>query len=376
MSKRVLILGVGSAQADAMLACRARGHRVFAISYRDEGKARELADEFAVVDIANEQAVLAHAKSIAADVVYSVGSDVAMPTVAHVSAALGLPHFVDVATTRLLQNKAALRAFLTERGLSTIAFRRAGTLAELADWSVFPAILKPVDSQGQRGVREVASQDELPQAFEDALAFSRSKSVIVEEYIDGPEISVNGFIVEGNLAHAFVSDRYSIEGLPGGIVRGHALPSRVDEDSQTQAKRLVRDIVDVLGLKGGPFYVQLKCSTRGVVVIEAAARLDGCHLWRLIQLGTGVDLLALTFDLLEGKIPVPSSTSDGVAKDEQLTLDFLLAPPGKPYSAVHQRSERDLYFESYYAPGEIVRPINGLMEKVGYHILRTAEANR
>src|SRR5690606_37258886 len=97
VSKRVLILGVGSAQADAILACRARGHRVFAISYRNEGKARDLPDEFAMVDIADEQAVLAYAKSIAADIVYSVGSDIAMPTVAHVSAALGLPHFVDVA---------------------------------------------------------------------------------------------------------------------------------------------------------------------------------------------------------------------------------------------------------------------------------------
>jgi biotin carboxylase len=368
---RVLILGVGNAQLDAIALCKARGHEVFAISYRDEGRGRQLADHFAVVNVTDEQRVLEYARSIGAGMVYSVGSDVAMPTASFVSTELGLPHFVDAKTARLLQDKSELRSFLATQGISPLAFRSATKLQDLDDWTEFPAILKPVDSQGQRGVSEAANRQQLEATFDDTLAQSRSGRVIVEQYVEGPEISLNAFVLKGKLMHAFVSDRYSVQGLPGGIVRAHALPSEVEPRHAAQATKLASQVVRALGIRNGPVYFQLKCGASGVVVIEVAPRLDGCHLWRLIKLGTGIDLLTLTFDTLEGidSTETPRSAALKSTSGARLLLEFFLAPPNIPCNVHPRTNSADLYTEWYYSPGEIVRPINGRMEKLGYRIV-------
>ena len=90
---KVLILGVGNAQVDAIKYLKSAGHKVVGISYREEGAGVSLVDEFALIDIVDKEAVLNFTKGKKFDLVYSIGSDVAMPTVSFVSDALGLPCF-------------------------------------------------------------------------------------------------------------------------------------------------------------------------------------------------------------------------------------------------------------------------------------------
>jgi biotin carboxylase len=261
-----------------------------------------------------------------------------------------------------------MRAFLHKHGLSPVAFTVGSKLTDFSGWARFPAIIKPVDSQGQRGVFEIESRAELKERFVESKSFSRCGDVIVEEFIEGPEYSANVFIRNGNVACCFISDRKVVEGLPGGIVRGHEVPARMSEAMQGKVRTLVSEIVSALQLENGPVYFQMRCMDDEVFIIEVTARLDGCHLWRLIKLKYGVDLLALSFDgLLGHEMPDEAFLADDL-RPGLLRLDFDLQKPDTPFSMESVDSHEALYKELYYEPGEKVRRINGYAEKVGYTI--------
>ena len=368
MKKKVLILGVGNAQLDAIELCKRRGLEVHGVSYRREGAGLDQLDRFELVNIVDREKVLEYARRIGADAVYSVGSDLAMPTVGFVSKKLGLPFFVEEETADLLQNKGLLREFLLERELSPIPFRVVGSLGELAGWDVFPAILKPVDSQGQRGISEINHASEFEKALSGALSHSRCEKAIIEQFVKGPEISLNAFLWKGNMVYSFITNRYVVEDLPGGIVRGHRLPADVPEWVGERAASLARDIVRSLEIRNGPVYFQMKYTDKDVFVIEVTPRLDGCHIWRLIDLEYGVNLLDLSFRLLlepgiEPDFPPPREDTIG-----PLQLDFFLQETHSRFEQKVGKTPTDLYLRWYYSPGEEVRPINCYLEKTGYRI--------
>ena len=368
--RKILILGVGNAQCDAIRYCKNQGYDVHAVSYRNEGRGIELVDHFKQINIIDKEAVLEYARSIGVDIVYSVGSDMAMPTVGYVSEKMGLPFFVKEETALLLQNKDRLRKFIKDNDLGYIPYLVADFPDELSAWKSFPAILKPVDSQGQRGIFEVNNSAELLHFFNKSLSFSHAKKVIVEHYIDGPEISANAFVINGELIYNFITDRFVVDDVPGGVVRGHRLPSSINEKTRQYAEERVFKAIKALGIQNGPVYFQMKYNEKGVFIIEITPRLDGCHIWRLIKQKYGVDLLALSFQLLdpEEKANLMIEQDDRSVHTGALDIEFML----QPSNTVFQQEvpvQDALYEEYYYAEGDMVRPVNWHAEKTGYRII-------
>lgn len=374
-TKKILILGVGNAQCDAIRYCKNKGYDVYTVSYKNEGRGIQLADHFDIIDIIDKEAVLKYAKSIGADIIYSVGSDMAMPTVSYVSQHITLPWFVEEETAMLLLNKDRLRKFIKDNNLGYVPYLVTDSLEEVSTWKDFPAIIKPVDSQGQRGIFEVNNTSELLHYFSKSLSFSSmAKKVIVEHYIDGPEISSNAFVVNGSLVYQFITDRFVVENVPGGVVRGHRLPASINEETRQNAEDLVSKAIKALGILNGPVYFQMKYNERGVFIIEITPRLDGCHIWRLIKEKYGVDLLALSFQLLdpdEKTSFAPEQTYKSICEGD-LDIEFMLQPPNTIF---HKESpvQDALYEEYYYTEGEVVRPVNGHAEKTGYRIINAKE---
>jgi len=371
MKKIFLILGVGNAQVDLIKRCKEYGYEVFGISYKEEGRGLEYIDHFKQINIIDKKEVLKYAQSISADVVYSVGSDIAMPTVGYVSERLGTPFFVDEKTAELLHYKGRLRQFLIEKHINPIAFKVASSLEEFSDWNIFPAIIKPVDSQGQRGVFEVHKPADLQKHFTKSQSFSRSRNVIVEQYIDGPEFSVNTFVQNGLIVYSFMTDRYVIkEKLPCGIIKGHGIPAKVDDWVREKTASLLQEVINALGIRNGPVYFQLKYTDVDVFIIEITPRLDGCHLWRFIKLMYGIDLLDLTIRQLERNSSPPQLDTNPTkpVQKQNLYLDFFHQKTGTQFQKVKSEKESCLYEEWYYKEGETVRYINGYLEKTGYQI--------
>lgn len=364
--RTALVLGVGAAQCDLILRLKRAGWHVVGCSYRHEGAALEDVDEFALVDIVDQDRVEQLARNIGADLVYSIGSDVAMPVVAEVAERMGMPAPIAAATARLMQNKGAFRAFLNAEGISPVRHRTFRSPSEIEDWDCFPAIVKPVDSQGQRGVMRVLSAGTLAEEAARALEASRSGEAIIEEFLDGPEISVNAFVLNGETVVQEISDRI-VRDDGSGAPSAHVYPSR--HTTATQAV-MVRDLVRrsnaALELRSGPVYYQIKLTAAGPRIIEAAPRLDGCHLWRLIAMCGGVDLLQASIDVMVGESPTLFKPTPGPAP---LRLDIFYGRDGELFTPSRFDVAEGTVFEAwYFAEGESMRAISGASAKAGYAI--------
>lgn len=364
--EKVMILGVGNAQVDALRYLKEEGYETYGVSFCKEGRGIEFCDHFEVIDIKDKEKVLAFAKKNNIDLVYSVGSDVAMPTVGYVAEQMGLPYFCSESNATLLNNKFLFRNFLRDHKLLNIAFQGGRKYEDFKNWNTFPAIMKPFCGQGQRGIRTVNNQDDIREQFQTTLSFSNSGEVLIEEFIRGKEVSANLFFKDGKMLYAFISDRGTYEELDGGLVKSHIFPTKMNEALQERALKLASDTVKHLNIQHGPVYFQMMYDDHDVHIIEGTARLDGCHIWRLIKAYAGVDLLKLSFEMLLNKEVITETLQ---ANGHVLGLYFLSQEPNRRFSC----SEFELpantrYQEFYYENGQKIRPINKIFEKVGYYI--------
>lgn len=365
--KKAIVLGVGNAQVDLIRCLKMDGWWVIGCSYRREGRGLEHIDQFALLNITDVDGVERLARSEKVDLVYSIGSDLAMPTATRVASRLGLPAFVPAETAELLQNKLSLRGFLAAHDISPILHRRVCRQEDLDGWNCFPAMVKPADNQGQRGVFLANCMAEARMGLESSLRFSRSGVLIIEEFLEGPEVSVNTFVMDGETVFSEVSDRLVVEGYAGGLPRGHIYPSvHCSEATVAETKRLVEICNRELGIQMGPVYYQVIFTGTGPRIVEVTPRLDGCHMWRLIKSVSGVDLLNASVQCLLGERPDGMQCGNGLPSRY---LGFYYAHPGSEFCKADLLPAGCVdYLEYYYADGETVRPINGYLEKVGYYI--------
>lgn len=365
---KILILGVGNAQEDAINYLKAEGHTVLGCSYTNTEKGIRLLDGFAQINITDVKAVCSYAKRQNIDAVYSVGSDIAMPTVAKVSEKLGLPHFISSVATDTCTDKYRMRTELGSAFAGNLPFTVASFPEDLLSFSKYPAVLKPTDSQGQRGVHKVRDFSDIRMLFEGSKMFSKTGHVILEKFVGGQEVSVNAYMHDGRMIFGIVSDRISFPEYPGGIIKEHHLPTSVNRITEKKVLDLAGRAAAKLGILEGPCYFQIRLMDNDPYLIETAPRLDGCHMWRLIRFYTGVDLLHITFcHLLTGQLNTDDFRSS--KSSAPLRTVFMSQPPDtrvvtKPYPD-------SLFCQWYYDNGDLVRRTNGYMEKCGYRIERS-----
>lgn len=363
----VLILGTGGVQVD-MLKLLSQNHTVHGLSYKAEGKGKKYTDHFAVIDIKNKKAVLDYVRKHDISLVYSIGSDLGMITSAWVSQQMRLPTFISSDTAQNCHKKSVLRKKL-EHVEGNIEYKVLTTPADIGDF-YFPCIIKPIDNQGQRGVFLVRNREELEQKFCSSVKFSREGKVIAERYIEGPEVSVNTYLIDGEIRFNIISDRIVWPQYPTGIIHKHRIPSQfVNPESESRIYQLIKDVVKEIGIENGPLYSQIKLEGNNPKLIETAPRLDGCHLWRLIKYATGVDLLATTTNHLMGK-EINNLNTDLIS--DRWVLEFMCEEPGNRFKIDKYDLDKANYHEWYYDNGAVVRSINSLMEKCGYQIYQSS----
>jgi biotin carboxylase len=367
--KKALLISLGHSQIDAIKYLKNAGWWVIGCGHKKEGEAPEVVDQFELIDIKDFSALEELGRREKVDLVYSVGSDLAMPAVATVAHGLGLPCFISAETAQLMQNKIMLRDFCATHDISPVKYRKVTSEADIEGWNHFPAIVKPVDSQGQRGVFRADFLDEIKAGLNNSLHSSMSGTVIIEELLDGPEVSANVFIINREVVLNEISDRLVLKGHSGGIPRGHVLPTKkCTRETLIETKALVENCCKKFGIENGPVYFQMKLTRNGPRIIEITPRLDGCHIWRLIKTVGGVDLIAASFRLLADDKSIKLQMQPN---KDTCEIRFFLCPPGQ----VFKKTDYDvpagaLYTEYRYKNGEIVRAVNGFMEVVGYYIAK------
>ena len=255
------------------------------------------------------------------------------------------------------------RAALEAAGVPQPASR---VLSAWEDGLPVPCVVKAPDRQGQRGLALVRSVAELRPAFDAAIAASRNGSCLVEEWIDGPELTVNAFSLGGRFTPLTVTDRLTAEPPAFGVALAHVWPSEHETGAVVEA---AEEAVAALGIREGPSYTQVRLGPDGPRVVEVAARLGGGHDAELCDAALGVDLNGLALAAaLAREVPGKSllqrrSTAGGAC------VVFLVAPEGE-LAAVHgieeaRAVEGVLDVLVYRRPGHVFGPLRRGPDRAG-----------
>ena len=374
----ILFVGAGRHQRNAIRQARERGLHVVAVDRNADALGLALADVAEVVDFVDVAAVETVARRYSVDGVLTVSADRAVPVVAAVSERLGLPSIgTDVA--HRMTHKLVMRRTFAEEGIPQPPFAAVRNLAEAraAIESVgLPAVLKPVDSGGQRGVYRIESPGDLESHLHAALAESPARETILEGYVEGTEM--NGIVVarDGEARLLTLSDRLRPPGAGFGVGWIHLYPASIHSDQLELACRTAERCVTALGLRDGIAFPQL-IATRdgGVAVVEAAARIPGGQMADLVRLAVGVDLVELALRLALRE-PVPDELVEP-AFSQPLAIRFLTASPGPlPTGRVTRigalgpvlAAPGVVQADTYLAVGETIRPVRLDGDRRGYVI--------
>ena len=316
--KRLLVLGAGPAQLGLHRAARERGLFVIACDRDPTAVGFEYADRRAVVSVEDEAAISQLARAEQVDGIIAPGIDWPVAIAARLAAHAGLPHPVTPETAALTVLKHRQRKRLAEHGVPQPRWQ---VTTEAGEGLPLPAVVKPVDRQGQKGLAVVRGRAELGEAIAAAVEASRNGLALVEELVPGPEVTVNAFSVGGVFHPLTVTDRLTAGAPAFGVALAHVWPSEHAVEEAVEATRLA---ADALGVTDGPTYTQIVLGPEGPRVMELAARLGGGHDAELCRVALGVDLNGLALAAALGEpleIPEPLPAGGAVVR-------FLVPPRG------------------------------------------------
>ena len=380
----VLLVGAGRHQRRAILRAQELGHTVVAVDRNPDALGLAVADVAEAVDFTDVAAVVEVGRRHEVEGVLTVSADRAVPVVAAVAAELGLPG-IGVETAHVMTHKIAMRRTLADAGVPQPRFAGARDLqsarAALAATGV-PAVLKPADSGGQRGVFYVESQDELDAHLHVALAESPTDEAIVESFHDSLEL--NGIVIArgGEAFPLTLSDRLRPPGVGFGVGWIHVYPASIYGDVLAEAERIAVHAVHALGLRDGIAFPQLLVDDDGSIrVVEVAARIPGGQMADLVRHAVGVDLVEVAVRQALGQ-EVPDDLVLPRFK-QALAIRFLTAQPGplptgkviavgslEPVRAATGVVQADTYLQV----GETIRPVRLDGDRRGY-VIATADTS-
>jgi biotin carboxylase len=358
--KRLLVLGAGPAQLGLLAAARERGLFVIALDRDPAAPGFRYADRRAIISTEDEPRIAQLAEAERIDGVISPGIDWPVAIAARVAGRQGLSHPISGAVASLATSKLKQRERLGEAGVPQPRWQIVTEPNETAE---VPSVVKAPDRQGQKGLSLVKEAAELRSALENAIAESRSGVAIVEELVEGPEVTVNAFSVGGRFVPLTVTDRLTADPPAFGVALAHAWPSQAAGE---EAARVAEAAAQALGITDGPTYTQLRIGPDGPQVIELAARLGGGHDAELVKAALGVDLNALALSAALGEeleAPRPEPKVGGAC------VRFLVPPEGELSSAdgIDQARAQDGILDArvYREPGHVFGPFRHGADRAG-----------
>jgi biotin carboxylase len=355
---RLLVLGAGPAQLGLLEAARARGLWLAVVDRDPAAPGFRFADRRCILSTEDDAAIERLAGALGIDGLISPGTDWPVGVAARIAERLGLAHPISPATAVAATNKLRQREHLAEAGIAQPRSWVVGGEDPLPSVAG-PVVVKAPDRQGQKGLTLVEDPAQLAAAVATARSVARNGLALVEELVDGPEVTVVGFSINGVFTALAVTDRITAEPPAFGVALAH-----VFESEHAEAAAIVAaGAAQALGIDNGPSYTQLRVGADGPQVIEVAARLGGGHDAELVQAATGVDLNGLAIAAALDQ-PIDRPTPDRQAGGA--VTRFLVAPPG-PLARVEvpPALEGVQTVRIYREPGYVFGPLRRGADRAG-----------
>lgn len=359
-----MILGAGIIQIPVILKAKELSYHTIVVDYDEQAPGIEYADEFYNISTNDKEQVLSLCREKNVDGILTT-SDYPVNVVAYISHTLALSGMSEK-LAELCTNKYLQRTYFQEHQINVPRFIQITSFDELEKVDYFPCIIKPVDSSASRGVKKVDTLEALQAQFDETLRNSKSGRVIVEEYIEGKEYSVETLSQHGIHHIIQITEKLTIGEEQGYFVEDtHIEPARLKEDEKRQVESSVLEILDKLQVDNCPTHTELKINKNGIFVVEVACRLGGDYITSdLVPLSTGVDMLGNLIKLSLGVDIDVSFRKQGIAAVQFLNdknYERCVAFIGKGHPAI---VKSEVYpYESHLIKDSLAR--------LGYIILHT-----
>ena len=375
--KKLLVLAAGILQIPVIKKAREMGYYVIAVDDDPNAPGMALADKAIVPGgLMNEEKLVSIAKEEQIDGVIHPCSEVAMNVMGRINDELHLCG---------ISKEIAIRA--TNKHLMREAFEAYGapspksilTKDEEDAWNTFcnefdtNAILKPSRNSGSRGIAKVEkgiAKEEFVRLYRRALDESRDHQVLIEQFIEGPEFSIEVIVWKGEPHVLAVTDKKTTE-APYFVELGHNQPSVYSEEIQQKLKDGAIAGCKALGLTNCAAHCELKVQNGEAYLMEIGARMGGDFIsTELTHLSSGIDMVAATINVVLGVEPNLSPVED----KHSVAIRYFTPNPGKVVSIDNTEAlnRPDVYdAEIYVKPGDMVREVKSSLDRSG-HVIVTA----
>lgn len=303
--KSVLVFGVGELQISIITRAKAMGLFVVGIDPFEDAVAKDYCDAFEVVGGQDFIGTIDVAKKYKVSAIVTAATDKPLVMMARVAEELHLPFF-SVETAEWSTDKYKMKARFIEGGVPCAQGRLIHNADEAKDL-YFPVICKPRDNSGSRGVKLCRDLQELQECIDEALQYSKLDTVLVEEFIEGREFSIEGLHYDGKSEVIQFTEKKTTE-FPYNVELGHKQPANLTDDQRNQICDIISKIASCMHFENCPSHTELKINERGIFVIETSPRLGGDYITStLTPLSTGINLEDQLLHIALGE-PVDTTT--------------------------------------------------------------------
>lgn len=376
MQKKMMILGAGPLQIPAIKKAKELGYQIISVDYDEHAPGFALADVQLLVSTLDQETVLREAQRLQPDVVITSISDGPVRTAAYVNEKLGKRPDLSYENAQCATIKSKMRDRLKECGVPIpkyFAVKNFDAFTKAVEALHEHCIVKPADNAGSRGVVLLEPGERRSRLlYQYSKGNSRNGTVMVEEVMEGPEVSVETLVIEGEPHMITVTDKY-ITPPPYFVELAHCEPSILDGAVIEQIKAVAAQAIKAIGIENAPAHVEIKVTKDGPKIVELAARLGGDYITsRLVPLSTGIDLVEASVLLATGEKPdlIPKRQQGAAIHFIHVEKEGILSEIIVPET--EQESVEEIVL--YKKPGDKVNGTRSSNDRLGHVITTGATA--
>lgn len=331
--KSILIFGAGLNQLTLINEANEIGLTTIVIDIIESPPGKAIADYYYCVNGDDYKTTLEIAKRHAVAGLVTSQMEKPMRLMAKLAKELNLifhsPQVVEQCLDKWLMKKA-----LQKRGVSCANGVLISRMEEITSKKIsslqFPLVIKPKDGTSSQGVYKVESLEEILQYRPITMKYSKGGEVIIEEFLDGPEISVESITFNGASSIVQYTKKF-VTPFPRTVEMGHLQPAQLNENEKIAVDKVVKDAIIALGIDNSASHTEVKLTPKGPKIVEVGARLGGDFISSfLVKNSCGVDMDRAAIQVTLGEKPNLEPTEIAFT-----FIKYLELPIGKRVKSIH-----------------------------------------
>jgi carbamoyl-phosphate synthase large subunit len=363
-----MILGGSETQIPFINIAKNKGYKTIVTDMNKDAYALKFADISLNINALDKELVLKYAKEYKIAGILTKTESL-LRTVSYVSSKLNLIGLSNLAA-EASHNKLLLRRCMEERGIQVPKYSVVKSISEIDcinNKINYPIVIKPVDSGGSRGVVKIHNEIEFRKSFYDTMKYSDVGEIIIEEFVDGKEYSIETVTQNGKTNIVCITEK-TTSGYPYFVETRHMVPANLDDITYDSIKNIVIQTLEAISVNNSIAHTEVKVTDKGPIVIETGARFGGDYICTdLITLATGISMYENLINIIISE-PITVKNTLGSYSGIQFVTSFNWKNAIKKHSEI---IKDDNYVKHEYYNRENNNKLTNSADRLGYYIFKS-----